>query len=575
MTDSQFRFVQRMKSPWSGYLPLWAFAIVIWCANSVLLLGFAQSPRNFTAALVANLFSAVFMLLIGLVWSLFLRRKHPHWDVPLWTVFAIGALVGLVKGLTTYAIVWEVSKTDYGLAELLQNAIPAVLTGLWLIPAFAIVGSLKEEYSEERERLINSVVRFELSSATEKYIDEDINEFVMRAKMQLDHAENSSESFQEILLDLAERDVRPLSHKLWKQQDARIRTFHFRDLALSTMTIHRFPAFWASFSLFISLLMLQVPLVGFPNAVLRSLLQAGIAFVFLLIGRVIPWRGKISGPLTFFAIPAVIVSVIELSTTVLFGPLPGMTTWIADSSLFLGLITTLLILGSAFSARTQHDELLHEMAALNSGDIAQDAEHVISLIRRRETAEILHGYVQNQLLTNALKLQGEPEAFGVVKKNISHVLSNLEDGKAGTSEFVPLSMHDLAGEVTSTWRGIMNVTFTHDEQHSMTREELNIIYRLVSECASNARRHGNAEELSIQISCTSTSIDIHAIDNGISSSQGPAGLGTALFRSLSAGNWSLRINPEGQGTILSCSIPRIAAPTLSPPSPLSKSKALS
>ena len=555
MTEPRMLFVKRITSIWSAYLPLWSVASVMWCANSVLLLGFAQSPRNVWAAVFANLVALLAMLGIGVLWSQLASRMVSERNIPLWSVLLTGATLGAAKGFITYSLVWSTDEYSFSISELALNSIPAIVTGLWLVPALGIVGSLRQEYSQERELLINEIVRHELSAAPEHYINQDVAEFVKRATSQLNLANESSESFHAKLIDLAERDVRPMSHKLWEQQEARIESFRFRDLVISAMTEHRFPAFWTSVSLYVSLLMLHVPLVGFSEAFLRTSVQTLIAYGLLLAGSLLPWRGRISGPVIFFGIPVVIVAVIEYVTVSVFGPIPGINALIADSSLYIGLITTLLILGSAFSARHHHVEMASELTELRKRSVTSDANRIIHLIRQRETAEMLHGYVQNQLLTNAIRLQESPESLPLVKDSIAEILANLNAGAVPHTQ-TPGTVEEIAQEFHRTWEGIMQVNLEIEESETLTVDELAIIDRLGAELVANAHRHGSASTFTFHIAVSEESIFLEALDDGSAKHSGPAGLGTALIHSLSAGNWSREPRRDIPGMRVTCSIPR-------------------
>lgn len=556
MAIKNSHFAKLVSSRWSGYLPLWGIATFLWCFNSFVLLGLAQTPHNYWAAFIANLVSALLLIALGLVWSRLISRVSGYSLMPLWAVFLAGAVVGITKGVSTYGVFWSLSGVPWNLGELVLNSLPAILTGLWLLPAFAVMGALREEFALEREALISAVVTHELSSATVQYIDQDVTEFVTRAKHQLENAGESSGLFQLALVDLAEREVRPMSHRLWEQEESKIRGYRFRDLAVSALTVHNFPAFWTSASLFISLLMLQVPLVGFVDALIRSALQSVIAFVFLFVGRLLPWKGRLSGPVIFLFIPVLIVAFIEFITLTFIGPLPGVTAILADSSLYIGLVSTSLIFGIVISAWHSHGEMKGALEELRAQEISTDANHVIYLLRRRETAEFLHGYVQNQLLNSALKLKDEAESLSSIQQNVTRILSSLEAGLITNSRDYPTSIENIAKSLKDSWAGIMDVDLVKVGDAALSLEELDIIDRLTSEFAANSRRHGNASTLHITVTTSENAIELHAVDNGSLAGQGPPGLGTALLHSLSSGRWSREVHPDTAETIVTCSITR-------------------
>lgn len=548
---------QRLTSQWSSYLPLWMIATTVWCVNSTLLLGLALRPNNVLAAAVANTVSAVLLISLGYAWRGIQRQYATTGETPLGAVFAMGALVGLVKGTSTYSVLWALSGVPITFQALLQNTVPAVISGLWLLPAFAIVGSIRAEYDTEREILISEIVARELSAATSKYLEQDVAQFVVRARKQLSQASGSTAEFRQALTELAERDVRPMSHKLWAQEDSQIEKFGFHDLAIAAIRQHHFPAAWTSGALFFSLMALQIPLVGLPEATSRSFVQALVAYILLTLGRLIPLRGSVSGPVVFFTTPLALVFLIEIGTQLWVGPLPGVNGLIAESILYLSLLTTLLILGAVFTARGTHDEVHSKLSELRADSMAADADKIIQLIRRRETAELLHGYVQNQLLSNAVKLDTIPDSLGEVQSVISHMLEELEQGEHSSQRPGVADIQVLGNVLEEVWRGVMKVSVIQHNTELLTPQELLILDRILNELTANAHRHGLASEIAVAITPTMSSITVTAEDNGTGLGSGPPGLGTALLSTLSGGNWSREtLKGSSRGTQVRCELVR-------------------
>lgn len=554
---SKTSFFIRVGSNWSAYLPLWIISLLVWSLISTLLLGIALDVGRFIPALVANLCSIVVVLALWLVWSSLFRLLQKNGLVSAWCVVAMGVVVGLGKGLTTNLVLNLLTETEFSYAELLQSTLPAAVTGAWLLPAFGIIGSLRAEYDRERNQLINEIVAQELTSATSKYVEQDLAHFVTRAREQLEKASTSEYDFTATLNELAELDVRPMSHELWQKESSQISSFGFRDIVVSALTQHKFPAGWTSLTLFVSLLSLQIPLVGFTDALARSVVQSIITYAFLLAGRVLPFRGKLSGPLVFLLTPAAIVICIEVTTLLVFGPLPGISGWVVESILYLCFVTSLLILGAVFVARGTHEDIKRQIVELRSVSTTQDAASIVSLIKRRETAELLHGFVQNQLLTSAVALSTSRKSFFEVQQHISGMLDDLAAGRPGPSEGSFSTLDELARYMANLWRGIMDITVSHPPTASLSQAEFSLVDKLVSEFAANSRRHGNATSLHIDLSCTADILTLRAQDDGIGLEVGRDGLGTALLNSLSVGNWSRTSFPGQPGTTVICHIPRV------------------
>lgn len=158
-------------------------AIAIWCVNSTVLLGLALTANRLLFALLANVCAAIAMICLGLLWRHHVRKQQK--PIPAWTVFVAGCCVGLVKGSITYVVFGLLTATPLSAAGLLQNSLPALLIGMWLLPAFGIVGSLREEFAQERAELMRKMVAKELSESPSRYLSEDVAGFVERAKNSL------------------------------------------------------------------------------------------------------------------------------------------------------------------------------------------------------------------------------------------------------------------------------------------------------------------------------------------------------------------------------------------------------
>lgn len=555
MTKRTETFLNRVGSRWSGYLPLWGIAITIWCVNSTVLLGFALTANQFLAAFGANIFAAASLLLLGVLWRKYVNSCAS--PILAWRVFIAGSVVGLVKGATTFVVFGLLTGVPLSLPSLIQSTLPALLIGMWLLPAFGIIGSLREEFARERAELISEMVARELSASPSRYLSEDVASFVERAKGMVTTRAHTGEMLREALTELAERDVRPLSHQLWQQEEAQVGTFKFQDLVRNTLLLHHFPALWTSLSLLVSLLFLQIPLVGFSDALLRSTIQAALAFVLLFLGKLIPFRGPLSGTLVFFLVPALIVVVIEAVTITFLGPLPGVTSWIADVALFIALTMTLLVLGTVFTAKETFDDVRQRLSSLPTEVLTADANKIVQLMRRRETAELLHGYVQNQLLAHALQLATQPDSLTTVTTQLDQMLARLEQGEVSSGKTQISSLTQLRDGLEETWRGVMTITLEATAENTMTEDELTNVDRVCQECASNARRHGHATHLTIQLSSTQDELTLTAMDNGEGLGTGVPGLGTALLNTLSAGHWSRQKSSTGTGTTVLCTIPRL------------------
>jgi signal transduction histidine kinase len=137
------------------------------------------------------------------------------------------------------------------------------------------------------------------------------------------------------------------------------------------------------------------------------------------------------------------------------------------------------------------------------------------------------------------------------------MLTALEHGDVSTRKTTISNVSQLRDGLEETWRGVMTITLEASTESDLTPDELAIVDRVCQECASNARRHGHAFHLTIQLSSTQDELTLTAMDNGKGLGTGVPGLGTALLNTLSAGRWSRQKSSTGTGTTVSCTIPRL------------------
>jgi hypothetical protein len=541
-----------VESKWTSYGPFWAIAIILWCGNSVVLLGVAPGLTFFVPALVSNLVAATALTLTIVMWGRIHRAVSRTSPVTLWIVLVAGACVGLVKGLSTFTVFWSMTEMAFTLGALVTQSIAPMIIGMWLLPTFGVIGSVRQRYSHERDVLINERVAHNLQRSAQLLADTDLDALIRTVHQGVTRASSPRELTMTLQL-LAERDVRRTSHVMWETEAKDVRNYSLGQLSWNAIRNHQFPAFFMSLTLFFSLVSFHVPQVGISEAFLRSAFQSLVTFIVFYLGKKIPPRGSISGPVVFFATPIIAVITIDLTTLQLFGPLPESPPLISGLLLFASLTSAALVLGVLFSARQTHIDIREELDRLHSRDISAETERALRQIRRRETAELLHGYVQNQLMVSALKIQDDPTQTEVIKTELFDLLDRLE---AGTIVLQPadVGMAVFSGQVTELWRGVIDVTVDIHASDELSQREYELIDRIVHELISNAHRHGRAHSIDVHVTITQQSIFFSADDTGDGPQLGTPGLGSTILSAATAGRW--KMNSTATGTNVNGTITR-------------------
>ena len=547
------KLATRLSSPTGASWTIWAPVIVFWCLNSSFLLASSFTQGNLLLAAAANVLPAGFLVAVILAWQGITSRLR---RVPVFLPFVVGAMMGAGKGVTTYLSLWVLSGSTNPLPGFAENTVSAAFIGLWILPAMGVIGSILSDFENERELLVSETVSHLLESDTGRKLDENLAGFVQQARHQLTQSAHSASDLQKVLTDLAQSDARAVSHRLWDETGKRIGTFRLRDLLTATIVAHRFPATLSSASILLSLYASQAPLLGSAEALWRSFVFAAIVFIVFALGRFIPATGRLASAVVFFAIPALTTVAIHVVGQLFLQPHPTINTVSADLMIFVALTANALIFGAFFMARKTHEDIRRELQEISRNRVNSEADEVVRLIRRRETAELLHGYVQNQLLAAAARVGNEPESADSVARLIADMLDHLEQGSLLGGLGEPLSLADLTATTTELWRGVIEVEFVVSESGAWQPFELGLVDRIANELISNAHRHGKATHIRIDVNLSDEAISLSAQDNGVGPRNGTAGLGSALLMASTAGQWSRRATETGTGTLVQASLAR-------------------
>lgn len=547
MEDRTFTLLERARSPLGANWKFWIPVILFWCLNSALVLSAAQAENVIAPAVLSNAVSAVCLTIFIFIWQKIIdfRGKKP---TPLPWVLGAGILLGTLKGTSTYLVFFALTETPFTAMSLFSNVIAAISIGFWLLPTINIIASLLEEFERERTELISEIVFRKQESLPDQDSDREVAEFIAHARKQISANLHSEEDFQQVLTNLAENGARSTSHKLWRGQEQRLDFFNLNVLILSTLRRHNFPSIFISVFLFVALFSAQFNKLGLVASVAISIAQATIAWVFFFIGKHIPLRGQISGPIIFLVTPLLSVLAIDLFSRFTTGQMFGEESWKLDILLFLGLLFTSVIIGAAFEAKSSHERIRAELSTLRAENLESKAQEIVNKIRRRETAELLHGYVQNQLVTSAALVGNKTLSVTETAELVEQMLSQLERGTLNlyTNEIEDLSQ--LLDSHKKTWEGVLDINWEIDGKPCVEAPEMQLLDQVINELASNSYRHGLAQECSIRITLTSNHIELEVSDDGVGPRDGKPGLGTALISSASDGQWSRMRREDQLGT---------------------------
>lgn len=112
------------------------------------------------------------------------------------------------------------------------------------------------------------------------------------------------------------------------------------------------------------------------------------------------------------------------------------------------------------------------------------------------------------------------------------------------------------------WGGIVEIEIESSISQAAPGIQVNAVGDAVEEALANAVRHGHASKINIEMHLTEIGDLACAItDNGVGISvDSRPGLGSAIFESITGGNWSRTARHDGPGTRLHLVIPALELP---------------
>ena len=539
-------------SSYSSSLGYWSVALALVAASSTLLLGFAVNGVTLWMAALANLVATVVALAGVVLWDQIRARVWDTSLAPFWLVLLIGTALGFARAAVLYLLLVPASDIPRTGAMFVQLVTPATFQLAWLMPALGVVGALIEKWDAARTELIRQRTAQRVLGQREQgaAVPEQVAAVLVAAREQLRQCPD--DQLAHTLEQLADRDVRELSHRLWDGSDADIPAFRIGSLLVLVVRHHRFPALVIGLVSVLPLIFVQAFWVGFADAWWRGLIQAGLMVLCYGIGARIPTRKTWSGALVFVATvvgtPVLVVAISVATFPGIAGyPLQGATWSFVGTTALTTLVCCAVVEGRALSR-----EIRDGFAAVADTQVQQAVGERVQLVLQREAARIVHGRVQGSL--RALSAHARAGANPAdVRRQAQELLERAEQEVSfGVLESAG-SAAQLLDELVARWRGVVAVVGQLDGELG-SDAELRILDEVLDEAISNAHRHGGAEQVWVALVVGPRHIVCEVRDDGRSGEAGTAGLGAAFFDAVTGGQWSRSVGVGG--SLLRLELPR-------------------
>jgi signal transduction histidine kinase len=537
----------------------WAFAPTgflifapLYFIFSVLLGTKFERPITALAAMAANAISLSVCAIIFAAFYFTVFRNRLIKPVSIaWLIFA-GFVLGFAKGYFTGLMMWQLGVDPDLESAILSRVGSTSVLGILVVITQPIMLSFRERYKNQRDALVSE--RVKLSMAPK----DQLEKFAAAARRQLNAGENNEVGFirsSELLRQIIRDELRPLSHRIWEQENARYTDFSFRDLYRLAVTRYAFPWKYVAPIYFVTGIGSLSAKLGFGQAIGVDLIITATIIVVFAFAKVFVPRGIIAASIYTVFVVALTTFIGGVAAQLLINSPNSIAVQIQN--LGNGLWILELALTGAFIAAAvkSHQEIEQELVKLVGADAARkDSELLGSRIANRELAQYLHGHVQNTLLASALRLERAEKSNDetVLKQELDLVDNVLAAASEGFKPDENISLNSEMLRITTLWQGLLDVKITVDPICEKLRLSVNVVHDLAqaaNEAITNAMRHGFASKITMTITTKNGTLELKATDDGTGPRSGEVGLGSALFDSLAGRRWSLT-PAVGGGSVL-------------------------
>ena len=488
--------------------------------------------------LLANLLSVGAVWLVIIAIDQFLRRMGPDLKISLGVLLLAGAALGAIKGVLTWLALLSLGyPVETGIAVLSRVAVSSI-SGLIVLPAVALFGSLRFRYTQQREALIHD----KIASANGENYPATLLRFVAEAKERIAKSGSSFEP-QAIVRELREivnSDLRPLSQQIWRRESVKFPSFKLSQIAKLALRGHVYSIGWVVPLWAITTITSTARVFGLEDSLRIQVVRALLLVAGILIAKRIPVK-SFAGSLIVYVSTMTLVGFLQVGLGSLlsaerdFGDDIGFTianlVWLFQLTMFIGMARTFLELGQ--KVESEYEKFLDEADLEEMKSVREIA------LKDRQLAQFLHGHMQTKLNAVAARIEAQPDQRNLSDdiEQIEQVLNDalVEFGKQQVGD-----IEDIIRSLERDWGGLVKFSFAVSPAQ-LSQKQLEAVREVMNEGVANAVRHGFASRISVTLG---EGPEITIKDDGTGPRDGVPGLGSTYFDSISK-DWELRATSAG------------------------------
>ena len=573
LSDVLRRSLNDARGPHSLELRAYVFLAPLNLIFSVISTSESATNANLWSVALANVGALTLVGLALWVFSRTLFKNRKTQPVPYPSVIFAILSIGILKGSTTAYFHWllQPDTVDLWFDIFTRTPQATVVAAANFVILASFLASL-ERFRADREFLVHELVKEQLAMelpkgsqatagelATVNRKIETLAKSIRNEFLPLLRTDSSRKLAIKKLRDIVEKTIRPASHRIWSEQLSASKEFTVPTLLQEALKAGVYN--WkGTVPLYLGLLLpSRLAIFGIEHSLVVTVVSAAALILLSELALRVP-------PKTNLINAAKFVSFIVLHGAILFGLTDSILRTTTVESGYVRVLSAWILLGLAslavgmvVAARRNHSQIVERLGSLGKVTEREIRSAVSSRkLANRNTAEYLHGEIQNKILSLALLLDSQAAKGDAdfLEKELYTIRDSLLAGSSSRALKTFDSLESAFLEIGEAWGGFLEIStkVEFSDFQDLSSSSIRSIFQVTNEAMANAWRHGKASSAQVDLSRNGQAYTLTVRDDGTLAEVRTPGLGSALFDEITDTNWQLA--PQiGSGTVLKLELP--------------------
>lgn len=530
-----------------------------------------SDPRNLLLWTLISMLTFVVLVVSVKALQLVMIKKERHYLFPVWVIFAIGAILGGVRGALNYEIALFLELPITLPASLHLRILSAACAWIILTPGFSIISNYLELVKSRRQIIMEQLVFEEslkisneenltsIKDATRQAIEDDLSLLLSEVRTQIDNTKNMSlvDQYHKIgmvLTSSSEKLIRPMSHKLASQHREAFPAPRLWNIFIIAIKVPQLP-------IIPILILSNLAVTSVVAREMTSLIDLALVYLIqnILLWLTILGISKYTALIKRMGVAVLLFGTffMVITNNILVGVVLGEKynfmqpqRLFLNFSWFLSVFMVISFVSHIYENEVSITAFVRQMIDSKKIDQILIQEEIFRV--KQDIARYLHGNLQSRMMSLGLTLEMSQDRDQSAMNEALTIAQSLLDSPF--SQYLSSEDRTLADEVAfncAQWEGLLTIrSQIADLDSTLSFIQKRAIGAVLEEALANALRHGFAKQVNINISQTETGITVAVQDDGIGPRNNGPGLGSRLYDSIATRGWSLQHRLDGNGTIL-------------------------